>query len=322
VRLVVAVGGNALLERGEIPEAEAQERHALGAVAALAPLSHDHELVVTHGNGPQVGLLAIESTRDPDLTHPFPLDVLGAQTQGMIGYFFLQAFENLLPGRAVVSLICQTVVDPGDPAFAEPTKFVGTVYPEGEARRLADRFGWVVRPDGPGWRRVVASPEPLEIVEVATVRRLLEDGAVVVCAGGGGIPVERGEDGGLRGVEAVIDKDLTAALLACTLDAERLATFAARIEQHMQFRRDQLAADMVPSPGHETDVDREIRELLTRAARTALSELRAAHERLSDGTFGRCVDCSRQLPTERLEALPWVPRCITCHRATATEPDG
>ena len=107
-----------------------------------------------------------------------------------------------------------------------------------------------------------------------------------------------------------------------TLDAERLATFAARIEQHMQFRRDQLAADMVPSPGHETDVDREIRELLTRAARTALSELREAHERLSDGTFGRCIDCSQQLPTDRLEALPWVPRCITCHRATATEPDG
>ena len=268
MRLVVAVGGNALLERGEIPEAEAQERHALDAVAALAPLSHDHELVVTHGNGPQVGLLAIESTRDPDLTHPFPLDVLGAQTQGMIGYFFLQAFENLLPGRAVVSLICQTVVDPDDPAFADPTKFVGTVYAEREARRLADRFGWVVRPDGPGWRRVVASPEPLEIVEVATVRRLLEDGAVVVCAGGGGIPVERGEDGGLRGVEAVIDKDLTAALLARTLDADRLV----------------LLTD-VPEviSGYGTDGARPIR-------RATATDLRA--ERFAPGSMGPKVDAA------------------------------
>lgn len=268
MRLVVAVGGNALLERGEVPEAEAQERHALGAVAALAPLSHDHELVVTHGNGPQVGLLAIESTRDPDLTHPFPLDVLGAQTQGMIGYFFLQAFENLLPGRAVVSLICQTVVDPGDPAFADPTKFVGTVYTEGEARRMADRFGWVVRPDGPGWRRVVASPEPLEIVEVATVRRLLEDGSVVVCAGGGGIPVERREDGGLRGIEAVIDKDLTAALLARTLDADRLV----------------LLTD-VPEvvSGYGTNEARPIR-------RTTATDLRA--ERFAAGSMGPKVDAA------------------------------
>ena len=222
MRLVVAVGGNALLGRGDIPEAEIQVLHALEAVGALAPLAADHDLVITHGNGPQVGLLAIESTRDPELTHPFPLDVLGAQTQGMIGYFFLQAFENALPGREVASLICQTVVSSFDNAFYDPTKFVGSVYTEAEAHRLADKFGWAVRPDGPHWRRVVPSPEPLEIVELLTIRRLLDGGAVVICDGGGGIPVIRSEDGQLRGAEAVIDKDLTASLLARELGADSL----------------------------------------------------------------------------------------------------
>lgn len=222
MRLVVAVGGNALLERGEAPEAEIQTRHALAAVAALAPLAEDHDLVVTHGNGPQVGLLAVESARDPDLDHPFPFDVLGAQTQGMIGYFFLQAFENALPGRQVASLLSQTIVDPDDPAFAAPTKFVGSVYSEAHARALAGRWGWVVRPDGPYWRRVVPSPEPQQIVELPTVRLLLGDGIVVVCEGGGGIPVVRDADGRLHGVEAVIDKDLTASLLAREIDADRL----------------------------------------------------------------------------------------------------
>jgi carbamate kinase len=222
VRLVVAVGGNALLERGDRPEAEIQERHALSAVEALAPLAAEHELVVTHGNGPQVGLLAVESTRDPDLDHPFPLDVLGAQTQGMIGYFFLQAFENLLPHRSVASLICQTLVSADDPAFTDPAKFVGSVMDEAEAHAQAGRYGWTVRPDGPRWRRVVPSPEPRQIVELTTVHQLLALGTVVVCAGGGGVPVVRGGDGRLRGVEAVIDKDLAASLLATDLDADNL----------------------------------------------------------------------------------------------------
>jgi len=218
----VAVGGNALLERGEVPEAEVQEAHALTAVAALAPLAGEHDLVVTHGNGPQVGMLAIESALDPAITHPFPFDVLGAQTQGMIGYLFLQAFENALPGREVVSLICQTVVSAEDTAFAHPTKFVGPVYAEDEARGLADRWGWAVRPDGTRWRRVVASPEPLEIAELATVGTLLDGGAVVICEGGGGIPVVRDDTGRLHGAEAVVDKDLTASLLARELHADRL----------------------------------------------------------------------------------------------------
>ena len=222
MRLVVAVGGNALLERGERPEAELQEHHALAAVEALAPLAAEHQLVVTHGNGPQVGLLAVESTRDPDLDHPFPLDVLGAQTQGMIGYFFLQAFENLVPDRSVASLVCQTLVTSDDPAFADPTKFVGSVMEAEEAHAQAGRYGWTVRPDGPRWRRVVPSPEPRRIVELPTVRLLLEAGTIVVCSGGGGVPVVRGDDGRLHGVEAVIDKDLAASLMATDLDADSL----------------------------------------------------------------------------------------------------
>lgn len=222
MRVVVAVGGNALLERGEVPLAETQERHVGVAVEALAPLAADHDLVITHGNGPQVGLLANESALDPDLPGPYSLDVLGAESQGMIGYFLLQAFENALPGREVVSLVCQTVVGADDPAFSRPTKFVGAEFDEAEAHTLAAARGWQVRPDGRAWRRVVASPEPLAVVELATIRKLLGDAAVVICAGGGGIPVIRDDAGRLRGAEAVIDKDLTAALLGIDLDADAL----------------------------------------------------------------------------------------------------
>jgi carbamate kinase len=222
MRLVVAVGGNALLQRGEVPLAEIQERHVGTAVGAIAPLSADHDLVVTHGNGPQVGLLANESALDPDLPGPYPLDVLGAESQGMIGYFFLQAFQNALPQRMVVNLICQTEVAADDPAFGHPTKFVGPVFTEAEAKRLAAARGWKIAPDGTSWRRVVPSPEPLSIVELPTIRTLLGHGAVVVCSGGGGIPVVRDADGRLRGAEAVIDKDLAAALMARDLGADAL----------------------------------------------------------------------------------------------------
>ena len=222
MRIVVAVGGNALLERGQVPLAEIQEKHVDVAVAALAPLAADHDLVITHGNGPQVGLLANESATDPALPFPYPLDVLGAQTQGMIGYFLLQGFENALPGRQVASLICQVKVTADDPAFARPTKFIGPVYPETEARRLAGLRGWQVRPDGSAWRRVVASPEPRAIVELPTIATLVAAGAIVVCAGGGGIPVLEDHDGRLHGAEAVVDKDLTAALLARDLGADAL----------------------------------------------------------------------------------------------------
>ena len=222
MRIVVALGGNALLQRGQKPDAEVQEANVARAVTALAPIAHHHELVVTHGNGPQVGVLALQSASDPNLTTPYPFDVLGAQTQGMIGYWLLQAMQNNLPNRQVAAIINQTLVEAADPAFDDPTKFVGEVYSQEAAARLAAERGWVVKPDGTGWRRVVGSPRPQRVVETRLIRLLLESGAVVVCAGGGGVPVVRDSAGLLRGVEAVVDKDLTSAVLAEALDADVL----------------------------------------------------------------------------------------------------
>ncbi len=222
MRIVIAVGGNALLERGQQPDAEVQQANAVRAVRALAPLAEEHEIVVTHGNGPQVGLLALESAADPQLARPYPFDVLGAQTQGMIGYWLLQGLQNALPGRQVAAVINQTLVSAADPAFGAPTKFVGPVYDEVTAQRYSAERGWSVKPDGPYWRRVVPSPRPIRIVETRVVRLLLTSGAVVVCAGGGGVPVIRDEVGKLRGVEAVIDKDLATEVLAESLEADAL----------------------------------------------------------------------------------------------------
>jgi carbamate kinase len=222
VRIVAALGGNALLERGERPDSGLQQAHVASAVAALAPLAGDHELVITHGNGPQVGLLAIESAGDPALSRPYPFDVLGAQTQGMIGYWLVQALQNALPGRLAGCLVCRTLVSADDPAFANPVKFVGPVYAEARARQLAAEHGWQVRPDGGSWRRVVPSPEPVELLDLPLIGELLRAGAIVVCAGGGGVPVTRDAAGLLQGVEAVVDKDLTAALLARCVAAEAL----------------------------------------------------------------------------------------------------
>jgi len=222
MRIVVAVGGNALLARGESPDAEIQQRHIRVAVDALAPLARDDQLVITHGNGPQVGLLALESATDPALARPYPLDVLGAQTQGMIGYWLLQGFQNAVPGREIASVITQTLVSATDPAFADPAKFVGPVYPEAEARRIAAERGWTVKADGDLWRRVVASPIPLRVVETRLIRQLLDADVVVICAGGGGAPVVRNRLGELEGIEAVVDKDATAGLLAEALDADLL----------------------------------------------------------------------------------------------------
>ena len=222
MRIVIAIGGNALLRRGQKPDAAVQRANALRAVAALAPLAAEHEVVITHGNGPQVGMLALESAADPALSVPYPLDVLGAQTQGMIGYWLLQALQNALPGKQAVALLDQTLVAAGDPAFAKPTKFVGPVYDSDTAHRLAAERGWSIAADGQYWRRVVPSPHPQRIVETRVIRSLLYSGAVVVCAGGGGIPVVRGEDGQLSGVEAVVDKDLATEVLAEALDADAM----------------------------------------------------------------------------------------------------
>lgn len=220
MRLVVALGGNALLRRGEPAEAATQRTHVLEAASALAALAVDHELVITHGNGPQVGLLALEADAYKAVT-PYPLDILGAESQGMIGYLLVQALGGELQEREVVALLTQVVVDRDDPAFSRPTKPIGPIYDEPEARRLAAAYGWSVARDGRHFRRVVPSPEPRQIVELASVTRLLDSGAVVVCAGGGGVPVVRAGSR-LEGVEAVIDKDLTAALLAEGLSADRL----------------------------------------------------------------------------------------------------
>jgi len=222
MKVVAALGGNALLERGEAPDSDIQEAHVARAVEALVPVARHHDLIITHGNGPQVGVLAIESAGDPALTRPYPFDVLGAQTQGMIGYWIVQALGNALPDRTAACLICRTLVSADDPAFLHPAKFVGSGYDEQQARRLAAGRGWQVRRDGAAWRRVVPSPEPLELVELPLIRLLLSSGAIVVCAGGGGIPVADDRAGHRRGAEAVVDKDLTAALLARAIGADAL----------------------------------------------------------------------------------------------------
>jgi carbamate kinase len=213
MRIVVALGGNALLRRGEPADAEVQQRNVELAARSVAPVAASHRVVLTHGNGPQVGLLALQSEAYRDV-HPYPLDVLGAESEGMIGYLLEQALARELPGRDIATLLTQVVVAPGDPAFASPTKHVGPTYPEAEARRLASERGWSIAPDGASFRRVVPSPEPLDIVERRTIELLIEAGVIVICAGGGGVPVVVDEAGGMHGVEAVIDKDRAAALLA------------------------------------------------------------------------------------------------------------
>lgn len=175
-----------------------------------------------HGNGPQVGLLAVESSTDPSLKQPYPLDVLGARTQGIIGYWFTQALQDAGVRRPVLAVLTQTVVSETDPAFRAPTKPVGTTMSRDEAVAQGERHGWTMGQDGELWRRVVPSPEPVRVVELASIAGLVAAGTVVVCCGGGGVPVVEGTDGRLRGVEAVVDKDLTAAVLAQALDADRL----------------------------------------------------------------------------------------------------
>jgi carbamate kinase len=221
VRVVAALGGNALLRRGEPAEADLQRRNVEVAAKSLAALARDHELVVTHGNGPQVGLLALQSAAYGEVS-PYPFDVLGAESEGMVGYLLDQALRNELPDSQIAALLTQVVVDPDDPAFDAPTKPIGPVYDEATAQRLAEDRGWTVRRDGEHWRRVVPSPEPRAVVELETIRTLVELNVIVICAGGGGIPVVRNGAGRLHGVEAVIDKDLSAALLALELKADAL----------------------------------------------------------------------------------------------------
>lgn len=222
MRIVVALGGNALLKRGEPMTHEAQRANIRVAAQQLAPVARAHELVLAHGNGPQVGLLALQASAYKDV-EAYPLDVLGAQTEGMIGYMIEQELGNLLPfEKPFATILTMVEVDPADPAFADPTKFVGPVYTHEEAERLKAEKGWVFKADGPHWRRVVPSPMPKRIFEIRPIRWLLEKGTVVICAGGGGIPTmyEPQKQRWLSGIEAVIDKDLASELLARDLDAD------------------------------------------------------------------------------------------------------
>jgi carbamate kinase len=220
--VVTALGGNALLRRGEPMTAENQRCNVRVAARALAPVAAQHQLVVGHGNGPQVGLLALQGAAYTKVD-TYPLDVLGAQTEGMIGYMIEQELGNLLPfERPFATLLTMIEVDPGDPAFRNPTKFIGPVYEKEEADRLAAEKTWVFKPDGDKWRRVVPSPEPKRIFELRPIKWLLARNTIVIAAGGGGIPTmyEAGRPRTLAGVECVIDKDLASELLARDLDAD------------------------------------------------------------------------------------------------------
>ena len=223
MRIVAALGGNALLRRGEAMTEGNQRANVHRAAAALAPLCTDkNEVILTHGNGPQVGLLALQSSAGPKEGR-YPLDVLSAQSEGLLGYLIEQELRNVLPpDRLVASLLTQVLVDPADPAFLKPTKPIGPGYPEDEAQRLATERGWNILQDGAFWRRAVPSPRPLGILEQSVIALLASQGVIVICVGGGGIPVAFGDDGQLHGVEAVIDKDRASALLAEETGADAL----------------------------------------------------------------------------------------------------
>jgi carbamate kinase len=221
MRIVFALGGNALLKRGEILSAENQRRNMRVAATSLAKACDGHQVAIVHGNGPQVGLLALEADAYPAVP-PYPLDILGAESQGMIGYVIAQELRNACPDRAVVALLTQTLVDPGDPAFKHPTKPIGPVYDEAEVAELSEANKWSFAPDGIAMRRVVASPKPVGIIELKIIKQLVASNTITICCGGGGIPVRQLSADVLAGVEAVVDKDLAAALLAHQLGAEKL----------------------------------------------------------------------------------------------------
>lgn len=218
--LVVALGGNALLKRGEPLEADIQRKNIELAARTIAQLTRQWRVVLVHGNGPQVGLLALQNSAYANVT-PYPLDILGAESQGMIGYMLQQALKNHLPEREISVLLTQVEVDANDPAFLNPTKYIGPIYDEAQARALQAEKGWVFKTDGNAFRRVVPSPQPKRIVENDAIRALISRDHLVICNGGGGVPVVEKADG-YHGIEAVIDKDLSAALLASQIHADAL----------------------------------------------------------------------------------------------------
>ncbi len=255
--VVAALGGNALLKRGQPLTAENQRANVRDAAVALAEVVRaGHDLVVTHGNGPQVGLLALQGAAyKPD--EAFPLDVLGAETGGMIGYMIEQELENALDhAHPVATLLTQVVVDAHDPAFSAPTKFIGPVYEREEAEARAEAADWTIAQDGDKWRRVVPSPKPQEIPDIRVLRLLLDQGVIVICTGGGGIPVLRLEDGSLIGIEAVIDKDAASALLAQELQADALLLLTDVAAVYTDFGTDKQAriASLTPDAARALDL--------------------------------------------------------------------
>lgn len=220
MRIVIALGTNALLHRGDTPDAEIQRQHVSEAACALAPLARAHQLVICHGSGPQLRVLAEETQEDPDLTRPYPLDALLAEAQGVVGYWLADELHNAAPDCSLAAVLTQTVVDAGDPAFEIPRRRIGQLYTERAAWQRAVLRGWRIAAEGSGWRRVVPSPRPVRIVEIRAIEAMLAAGVTVVCGGGGGIPVAEDATGSFRGVEAVIDKDLTAALIARDIHAD------------------------------------------------------------------------------------------------------
>jgi carbamate kinase len=304
VRVLVALGGNALLKRGEPMTAEVQRANVRTAARALAPVAARHQLVLSHGNGPQVGLLALQAAAYTEV-EAYPLDVLGAQTEGMIGYLIEQELGNLLPAEVPFATILTMIeVDREDPAFADPTKFVGPIYDDAAATALAAEKGWVFKRDGDHLRRVVPSPAPKRIFEIRPIRWLLEQGTVVICAGGGGIPTSwvPGQERTLGGVEAVIDKDLASELLAREVDADLLVMATdvdgvyegwgtseqRRLEQVTpeQLRRQEFASG---SMGPKVDAAvRFVEQTGRRAAIGALADI----EQIVEGTAGTNVSTS------------------------------
>jgi carbamate kinase len=307
---VVGLGGNALLPRGEAPESALQLRAARDAAVHLASAAAGHRLVVTHGNGPQVGLLALMSDAYEGVD-AYPLDVLDAETEGQIGYLIEMAIDNATDGRDTVALITRVVVDRDDPAFDRPTKFIGPVYDERTARQMAGDNRWTVAPDGDRWRRVVASPEPRRIVQLPAIRELVDAGFLVVCAGGGGIPVV--EDGnGHRGVEAVIDKDLCSARLAADLGADVLVLATDVDAVYLDWGRDGrralgrttpegLRSHRFPDGSMGPKVEAACRMVEQTGGRAAIGALEDL-EGLLDGTAGTQVEAAGEAPPPEEQA--------------------
>jgi len=240
--VVIALGGNAILQPGQVGTFEEQLVNVDDTCRRIARMVVDGcRVVVTHGNGPQVGNILIQNETAAKLVAPMPMDVCGAESQGQIGYMLEQCLSNhlrrLRAANPVVTLLTETIVDLNDPSFSRPSKPVGPFYSEGKAKEMALEKGFAMREDaGRGWRRVVPSPEPVGIVQLETIAQLVHGGALVICGGGGGIPVHRARDGALHGVEAVIDKDLAASRLALDLGADILMILTDVSKIYLSYR--------------------------------------------------------------------------------------